>query len=150
MKRVVDKPDSPGGDIDALLGAFFQGEMPRPWPAFQSPRRSRTLPVPPARPRPRFAFGSRLALAASVGLLLLCGWLLSGKFPGMPAPSGPPALSGPGTAEKDRGFIPPELLEALPQNKALPGKVRGNESIELGSDGAGLRSQVEVDLPPNR
>jgi hypothetical protein len=151
MNRVVDKPDSPGGDIDALLGAYFKAELPKPWPAFQPPRRSRTLPVQPARSRPRFAFGSRLALAASVALLLLCGWMLFGRFPGVPSRPGFPGVPGPGTAEKpSKEIIPGELLRSLPDSKPFPGKVRGKETIEVGNDGLGLRSTVEEDLPSKR
>jgi hypothetical protein len=152
MNRVVDKPDLPGGDIDALLGAYFKAELPKPWPAFQPPRRSRILPVRPAQPRPRFAVGSRLALAASVALLLLCGWLLSGKFPGVPIHPGSPGDPGPGKArlEKPHKLIPGELLDRLPDSKPFTGKVRGNETIEVGNDGLGVRSTVEEDLPPHK
>jgi len=69
-------------DVDQLLDAFFKSEMPRDWPAFEPPAR-RVLPFHPAAPRRRrFVLGSRLALAASVALLMACGWLLSGSFDG--------------------------------------------------------------------
>src|SRR5215212_9627158 len=70
-------------DIDQLLRAFFQNEAPHEWPAFEPPVRRTTLPFrPAAAPRRRFVLGSKLALAASVALLMLCGWLLSGAFDG--------------------------------------------------------------------
>ena len=138
MKRVVDNPVPPGGDIDAVLGAFFKGEMPRPWPAFQPPR-GRILPFRPAKPS-RFARGSRLALAASVLLLLLCGWLLSDKFPG-PAPRPEaPSLLGPGGARKP--LLPDDLG---PDFKPAPGKVKSKLSLEQDADGTGIRIDVVED-----
>jgi hypothetical protein len=138
MNRVVDQTVSPGGDVDALLGAFFQEELPRPWPAFQPPGRGRTLLATPTPRRPAFAIGSRLALAASVALLLLCGWLLSGKFPGLAGrPDG--LQLGPPSAERPALPLPPPL----PDSRPAPGKVKSNLILEQGKDGTGIRIEVE-------
>src|SRR5262245_18237475 len=87
MNRVV-QPVPPDEALDALLGAFFKAEVPATWPAFQPPR-PRVLPFRPAEPprkRRGFFLGSRVALAASVALLLLAAWLM---------PRGPLATTGP-------------------------------------------------------
>jgi hypothetical protein len=82
--------------VDALLSAFFKGEMPSPWPEFKAP--ARTLPfrrrAAPARRRP--IFGSRFALVASVALLMCAAWLLGGKVSVIrttPLPTLPPGTS---------------------------------------------------------
>src|SRR5262245_13639220 len=104
MKRLVEPTVPPDEDVDAVLDAFFKGEMPDPWPAFRPP--ARTLPFrPAAQPRRRFVLGSKLALAASVALLMLCGWMLSGSMTG-PTRAGkenPGGIFGPGKAKKGEG-----------------------------------------------
>ncbi len=72
-----------GHAYDDLLRAFFRAEMPAPWPTFEVPEpatlsitRSRTAPIG-LLTRTR----SRVALAASIAILLLGSWLLSGAFP---------------------------------------------------------------------
>jgi len=84
--RFMDPPslDSPargrsGDDLDGLLSAYFRAEMPDPWPAVVVPEEApELLPLPmPAR---RSLFRSRLALAASVALLLVGPWMLSDSF----------------------------------------------------------------------
>jgi hypothetical protein len=85
--RFVDPPtldspwrERPGDDLDGLLTAYFHHELPRPWPAApeveEADNRLRS-----AAPRRRPVWSSRLALAASVALLLAGGWMLSGSFP---------------------------------------------------------------------
>jgi hypothetical protein len=69
-------------DLDHQLRAFFRSEMPSPWPPLKAPvtltaRRSEgILPT------------SRLALAASIAALLLGGWLIGNRLPGLPGPVG--------------------------------------------------------------
>src|SRR4051812_17386359 len=94
MNRVVPPA---GDDLDALLTAFFRKEMPAPWPAFRPPLARADAPPPassngrahpapptigPARPRPlggpRSFWRSRLALAASLVLLLGAAWFVPG------------------------------------------------------------------------
>ena len=61
--------------VDGLLSSFFKKEVPHPWPAAQLPAEGRVSA--------RFWFGStrRLALVASVALLLLGYLALATKFP---------------------------------------------------------------------
>jgi hypothetical protein len=63
-----------GDEIDGLLRAFFQAEMPKPWPAFKAP-------VTPSANAPGFwaKSRSRFALAASVTMLLLGSWWLANQ-----------------------------------------------------------------------
>jgi hypothetical protein len=91
------QPDTapPDDELDGLLRAYFQAQMPRPWPALVLPQdRNGVLPLarPPVAPSRlpareakagdgrRPLFRSRLALAASVALLILGPLYLSGKF----------------------------------------------------------------------
>lgn len=71
----IERGGPPPEELDALLGEFFRAEMPQPWPDFAAPRLAPALPLtPPARPwKP---VRSRVALAASVGLLLTGSLLL--------------------------------------------------------------------------
>lgn len=147
MNRAAPSRIPPGDDLDVLLGTFFKGEMQAPWPAFKPPVRARTLPLPANRPASpnRFAFGSRFSLVASVALLLLAAWLLSGKFT---APDGTP-LPGlnPGTANrKDAVPVLPDVTppEAVPEVKPPPGKERIRTTLEQGKDG---RTGIRIDVP---
>jgi len=86
--------------LDNLLRAFFQAELPAPWPDAPVPP---TAPGRPALltlrtpspsvqvpPRVRLLTRSRLALAASVALMLGGAWILSGSstpHPEAPIPS---------------------------------------------------------------
>jgi hypothetical protein len=76
-----------GDDVDQLLRAFYRAEMPDPWPSFEAPADAPTV-LPFSAPGARRAmFGrSRLALAASVALLIGGLWFVSGKFVSEPAP----------------------------------------------------------------
>lgn len=88
--REFDNPE-----LDVLLRNYFRSEMPDPWPAFQAPAIARFSP--PAR---RWApVRSKLALAASIGLLMIGSWCLSGGRPvdySQPASVSP--LGDPGAA----------------------------------------------------
>jgi hypothetical protein len=90
------------GDVDDLLRAFFQAEMPRPWPACPE-LPARVVPFRPAPERAgRMMTRSRFALAASVGLLLAGLAALGGKFSGsLEAPGGP---AGPPTANRVKPY----------------------------------------------
>jgi hypothetical protein len=143
MNRMVNPV--PPGDLDALLGTFFKKEVPRPWPAFQPPRPKKVLPFRPATPRPRF-FGSRMALAASVALLLLCGWLLSGML-ATPLSSGSRKIDIDRNGKAGRPLLPPTPL-VEPDKK--PGKVRSSLNLEQDEEGrTGIRITVEP-LPSNK
>jgi hypothetical protein len=89
MTRVFSNPSPPGDELDVLLGSFFKGEMPDPWPACRPAEEKQTLALNGraaisrrqslAPPMSRMLL-SRLALAASIGLLLVAGLLLGGKL----------------------------------------------------------------------
>lgn len=145
MKRVVDQPVRPEKDIDALLNTFFKAEMPREWPAFQPP--PRTLPFRPAAPRRSHPWiGSRLALVASVALLMLCGWLLSGTM------SGPARMGAGVNIERNDGnatnprknLLLPDRLPPDRENRQ-PGKVNSKIELEQGKDGTSVLIEVNED-----
>jgi hypothetical protein len=142
MNRVKDP-----NDIDAVLGAFFKSQVPNPWPAFKRPPEKRTLPFRPAAKTPRtgFVLGSRVALAASVALLMLCGWLLSGSMNGsMNAKGKPPFDRDSGTAVKDKTK---HLFHELPPvNEKQPSdKIKSKLNLRQRDDG---RTEVEVIVEP--
>jgi hypothetical protein len=89
-------------DLDDLLGRFFRGEVPTPWPETPAP-----VITPAVSHRPAARSAGRVALAASVAALLAGGWFLSGRLPA-PAPSAGSLESG--------GAVVPSTL----RNGALP------------------------------
>jgi hypothetical protein len=162
MTREVSTTTSSGDDLDQLLGAFFRSELPDPWPGFQ-PSLSRTLavtPRPPSLSEPALepaplvlpstaralAHGlwlSRLALAASLALLVAGLWLLGGLA--LPGDGSLPALR-PGSATHQELPIP---IESVPDPG--PEKLPAAISLEQGPDGrTGLRINLSGELPPNR
>jgi hypothetical protein len=70
----------PPEDIDGLLRAFYRAEMPDPWPTMKAPFRSVATALSPKR-NGWSGFGSRFALAATVGLCLVGSLLLAMIFP---------------------------------------------------------------------
>jgi len=69
-------------DVDDLLRAFFQKEMPSPWPEFHFPEKPEKPLVklaPSAEPR-WYRHRSQFALAASVGLLLVGSLVIPNHF----------------------------------------------------------------------
>jgi len=145
----------PGEDIDDLLGAFFKGEMRAPWPEFKPPTPARALTFPrrAAPPRRRPLFGSRLALVASVALLMFTAWLLADKFSVTRGTSLPTLPGNRGTATPENRLpvgipVRPETNKALP---ALP-KVEPvpDETIEVDKEG---RARLKLTFPriiPNK
>jgi hypothetical protein len=106
-----DTAQPPEDALDGVLRAYFRAQMPRPWPALVLPQSSPTPLRPPSREgRPGGGrwplFRSRLALAASVALLILGPLFLSGKFQTTGSPStfrlGPPEGSKPDLKGKPR------------------------------------------------
>jgi hypothetical protein len=77
--------EKPGDELGDMLRAFFREEVPAPWPELKPPQ----VPAQAVVSRRWYRLGSRLALAASVGFLVLGYWLLAGAFPKTPAPAGP-------------------------------------------------------------
>jgi len=171
MNRVADNSANRGGgggedELDALLGAFFKAEMPAPWPAFVPPASAKksapsstkkTLPFrrpdeSEQRPTRRRWHGwtSRLALAASVALLLLGTWL-------MPSPTGggrigggnPPTIGteGDGTANPKDG-LPGPATDPGKKGKLTPKDVKSSIHLEQGEDGrTGVNFRFPDDLP---
>jgi hypothetical protein len=114
----------PEDEIDGLLRAYFQAEMPDPWPSFEAPAPRHVLPL--RRPQaPRFTlWRSRLALAASILLLIAGALFLFGRSPSQDA--GQPTI--PKTADT-RGLIIPvdpqkgaESIQDVPLDGDMPMK----------------------------
>ncbi len=108
----------PPDDLDVLLRTFFQSEMPNPWPKMKAPA-SR---VAPRRSRVR----SRLALAASVGFLMVGSWALSARLPEYSTEGISPVPSGVGTGQRPRFATPRDKANttkpAAPGNQGTPNK----------------------------
>ena len=68
------------GNLDQVLGAYFKSELPAEWPALHLPHSAR-IAAPSATHKSAGAVRSRLALAASVALLLLGQLWLTGRAP---------------------------------------------------------------------
>jgi hypothetical protein len=115
-----------GDELDTLLRAFFQSEMPHPWPALPLPRQQEqprpAVLLTPAAAHPWVPIHSRLALAASVGLLLVGSWFLAAPFhPTNSGDASVPANSAL-TGSNDKGGI--KTREFLEQDKDNPTKFR--------------------------
>jgi hypothetical protein len=101
MSSLHEPPANRGGDLggrapdelDALLRDFFRSEVPQPWPEFAAPEPAPILPL--TRPaRPWISVRSRVALAASVGLLLTGSLLLPLSENSIGDPAGRGAVIG--------------------------------------------------------
>jgi len=85
-------PGLPPEEVDTLLRSFFRAEMPDPWPVLKAPAEE------PFRPERRSTsrwtgLRSRVALAASITLLMLGSWCFSARTPDYSLPT--QDLSGP-------------------------------------------------------
>jgi len=147
MKRVAVPTVSSRDDLDALLGAFYRAQLPTPWPAFQAPARSRTLPLRPDSVRPWPVLASLLALAASVALLLLGFWLL----PGARRPEGVKLRGIGGSEARPGGLLAPGATPSGTQpGKLTPDKVKSSIQLEQGGNG-GTNIKITVEeLPSNK
>jgi len=147
MNRVAVQTVPSGDDLDALLGAFYKAQMPTPWPAFPPPARPRTLPLRPQARRPWPVVASRLALAASVALLLLGFWLLpagrreeGAKFPTI----------GGTEAGKGRLLAPGGTPWGKQPGKRASDKAKSSIQLEQGGNG-GTNIKITVEeLPSNK
>jgi hypothetical protein len=152
MNRMAPVPFSPSEDLDVLLVTFFKGEMPASWPAFQPPAAVRTLSLQDHRSAlpPRPLIGSRLALAASVGVLLLGGWMLNGRLTTPPGTT-LPTLRNPGTADPRHRFpagFPQGLEDPQPEGgKGEQPKSPDDVSISLEQGKDGLTG-IKIIVPP--
>src|SRR5262245_7589011 len=98
-------PPTPPDDLDRLLSAYFRAQRPDPWPPAPA------VPPPAAARRP--SRGSRLALAAAVGLLLGGQLYLAGRFLDAPTPG--PDDPGRLTGSRSR---PKPTLKTAPGERA--------------------------------
>ena len=73
-------------EVDELLRGYLRGQMPHPWPAAPVPARRRSASVW-RRPFPR------LALAASVALLVASYLALAGRFSRETTSAGPEVVA---------------------------------------------------------
>jgi hypothetical protein len=73
-------PGLPPEELDTLLTGFFRSEMPDPWPVLKAPAEAPFRPAAPVASR-WTSVRSRVALAASVALLLVGTWCFSAKAP---------------------------------------------------------------------
>ncbi len=120
------------GEIDRLLHTFYRAEMPDPWPSCEALVETPTvLPFPaPLGRRPLFT-RSRLALAASVALLMGGLGLLSSKFGTTP------------TESSFKSIADPSATRLLPGSTLPPGDVQFKGPF---IDGGELK--VEIDEFP--
>jgi hypothetical protein len=149
----------PGDELDNLLRAYFQSEMPDPWPALEIGMGSADAEVPirlsllPAADEPseesepepvvRASFPggslsrSRLALAASVALLVSGSLFLSGQLPNV--------------ATTPEVRIPRDSGEARknPDGLLAPPKVREVQSLIQKDDGTAVEIQL-FEVPPGK
>jgi hypothetical protein len=91
-------PGLPPEEVDTLLRNFFRAEMPDPWPVLKAPAEEPFRQEHWSTSR-WTALRSRVALAASITLLLLGSWCFSARTPDYSVP--PQDRSGDsGTASK--------------------------------------------------
>src|SRR5262245_25001330 len=109
MNQLQDSPARAGDPIDEVLRAFFRQQIPQRWPA---------VPLPPAPATPLLAAARssrnarrRLALAASVGLLVLGSMFVAGKV--APPTSVPPTLPDNARGRNERPWFK-EMPKTLP------------------------------------
>ena len=100
---------TPPDELDGLLRGYFQAEMPDPWPSLEAPAPRHALPAMPPSGRKAF-WGSRLALAASLALLLGGSVFLSGSLPAGKQPEGVPTKDPTATRPTTPGAIK-ELIQ---------------------------------------
>jgi hypothetical protein len=84
MSNLMLENEEARPEIDGLLHGYFQAEMPHPWPAFHTPKPNRIK-----RPASFWSrYSGRVALAASIALLVVGYLALAGFFPRLQAPTG--------------------------------------------------------------
>jgi hypothetical protein len=118
MKSLSQSPSEqqghaqPQNDLDGLLGAYFQAQMPQTWPEAKSATELSSAAWGRS-PRSRILVGSRILLAASLMFLLLGQVFLSGKFTALP----------PVRSERDSGKIEAtKRMGEMPPKRAVPAR----------------------------
>lgn len=104
-------------EIDDLLRDHFRGAMPQPWPRFQPPMAHRPAKVVP------FWGGSRmrLALAASIALLLSGYLAVAGLFPRATDATGPALENQSGPIGNRPGVRPVQVIPGPARDVTTPG-----------------------------
>jgi hypothetical protein len=111
----------PGDELDGLLRAYFQAELPDPFPSLEAPAPRAVSLSPRPAPSRWNLFRSRLALAASVALLIAGPLFIPA---GAERPRDPSALDG----QPSPGSAHSRELPGLPG--ALPPDVKIEETID--------------------
>lgn len=127
---LLKEPAARSGDnLDNLLRAFFQAELPHAWPVMEVPslavRPAPERDEPSSRPSQGSLVRSRLALAASIALLVSGPLCLTSALRET-EPSGT-ILMGPSTAQKDNLHAP---------------RYRSTESLLVTPDGVSIRVDI--------
>ena len=132
----------PPDDVDQLLRAFFSAQLPPSWPSAPAPLRV-AAPAVDRATRGWPLIRSRLALAASVFLLILGSLLLAGAFQGRADHEASPVLNGSGTAERHNFDGTPA---PLPHEARVPAKLKVDESLIQEPNGTTIHVDV-IDWP---
>lgn len=99
MSNITTLPnEEPRPEMDDVLHDYFQAEMPHPWPAFQMPKPARAKQSESLWSR----YAGRVALAASIALLVAGYLAVAAYFPSAPGAKGMDAVI-PNIARKDQG-----------------------------------------------
>lgn len=128
-----------GESLDKLLRAFFQAEMPNPWPSAPEPCVKPVLApaVRPAASRLAPLVRSRFALAASLALLL----------------AGPFFLVG-GQQDRSQGEVPllsPDNNSSDPRDPWGPKSYRRSESLlQKEAETTSMKFDYFDELPPSK
>ncbi len=106
--------------LDHLLRGFYRAEMPDPWPQMDAPEPSPKVAVISQR-RHWFKIGARLALAASIGFILVAYLALAQNFPRTSSSGRQVEPVAPDIGQKPRRVTTPRGREALMLEQIIPG-----------------------------
>lgn len=134
MTLLQEPVASSGDNLDNLLRAFFQAELPHAWPVMEVPSRPAVQVVADDDDSPVPSFHgslmrSRLALAASIALLVSGPLFLTHSLRELDPSSS--ISAGPGTAQKENLHSP---------------RYRSTESLLVTPDGVSIRVDIS-ELP---
>jgi hypothetical protein len=133
MSLLVRPNTPPSDELDGLLRAFFQAELPDPFPSLEAPApRAVALSPRPARSGWNL-FRSRLALAASVALFVAGPLFLPRPDPDAPKDA-VTAPSGDGSARTD-------VKPGMPKE----GDLKDDVSLEYDPETGMTRLKITVD-----
>lgn len=128
--NVLNEMSARDDEMDGLLRSFFQAEMPNPWPTMEVEERPVVLKMAPT-PRRRSQVGRRIALAASVALLVAGSFFVFGHDSG-------------NTRET---VVPHSGDDTATTNPMLPPEFELREQLEQLPDG---RTRLRLELIPRR